>query len=176
MLSRVGNLLPQPRDSSEFTDYFFLGFTTTTSTTTCVSLTSLCSNWNDLQALDIILILDNPKYVWRKTPLDLTRNSHTQHKITTKTWLGFLPFILKGKHITLHVIRAWAWIGKVCRKTICMSFDRLSLICDRSSLVDLHNKSYNILYSNFTHKHTLSKSKTRLNVLIMVCQHYIMKF
>ena len=44
-----------------------------------------------------------------------------------------------------------------------MSFDRSSLILDRSSQVDLHSKSCRTLDSNFTHKHTLSKSKTRLN-------------
>ena len=43
-----------------------------------------------------------------------------------------------------------------------MSFNQSSLILDRSSQADLHSKSYKILDSNFTHKHTLSKSKTRL--------------
>ena len=37
-----------------------------------------------------------------------------------------------------------------------------SLILDRSSLADLHSKFCRTLDSNFTHKHTLSKSKTRL--------------
>ena len=110
MLPRVGNLLPRPRDSSEFTDYFFLGFTATTSTPTCVSLTSLCSNWNNLQALDIILILDNPKYVWRQIPLDLTRDSHTQYKITTKTWLGFfLLYLRETYNSTRHTSLGLSW-------------------------------------------------------------------
>ena len=43
------------------------------------------------------------------------------------------PFILKAKHKTLHIIWAWAWVGKFCRKTICMSFDWSSLIFDRSN-------------------------------------------
>ena len=95
MLPRVGNLLPRPRDISKSTDYFSLGFTTSTSTPTCVSLSSLSSNRTDHQALNIILILDNPKYMWRQTPLDLTWDSHTQHKNNNKTWLGFFLLYLR---------------------------------------------------------------------------------
>ena len=73
------------------------------------------------------------------------------------------PFILKAKHKTLHVKRAWAELEN--------SVEKQSASFDRSSHADLHNKSCSTLNSNFTHKHTLSKSKTRLNVLIMVCQH-----
>ena len=53
----------------------------------CFSLSSLCSNWNDL---------DNSKYVWRQTLLDLTRDSHT-HNINNnlKTWLGFFLLYLR---------------------------------------------------------------------------------
>ena len=43
-----------------------------------------------------------------------------------------------------------------------MSFDRSSLILDQLSKADLHSKSCKTLDSNFTHKHTLSKFKTRL--------------
>ena len=89
MLPRVGNLLPRPCDSSESTDYFFLEFIVSTSTPACVSLSFYCSNWIDHQVLDIILNLENPKYVWRQTPLDLTKDSHTQHKEQPKTWLSF---------------------------------------------------------------------------------------
>ena len=95
MLPRVKNLLPCPRDSFESTDYFFLGFKTSTSTPTCVSLNSLCSNRNNHQALDINLEIGNPKYVWRQTPLDLTRDSYTQHKKSPKMWLGFFLLYLK---------------------------------------------------------------------------------
>ena len=42
-----------------------------------------------------------------------------------------------------------------------MSFDRSNLILDQSSQADLHSKSCRTLDSNFTHKHTLTKSKTR---------------
>ena len=39
------------------------------------------------------------------------------------------------------------WVENFCRKTICMTFDRSSLILDRSSQADLHSKScsYSIL-------------------------------
>ena len=68
MLPRVENLLPQPRDSFESTNYFFPWSTTTTSTPTCdfetsfkgfkSSLNSLCSNWSDHQVLDMNFDLD----------------------------------------------------------------------------------------------------------------------
>ena len=60
--------------------------------------------------------------------------------------------------------RAWAKLEKIYRKLIYTRFDR-------SSLADLANKSCNTLDSNFTNNQTLSKSKPRLNVLIMVYQH-----
>ena len=116
LLPQVGNLLPRSRDSSKFIDYFFLRFTASTSTPTCVSLSSLCSNWNDHQALDIILILDNPKYMWRQPPRDLTRDSHTQHKQQHKNVTRVFPFILKEKHKNLHVKRAWAELENSAEK------------------------------------------------------------
>ena len=42
-----------------------------------------------IKFLNQILFLDNPKYVWRKIPLDLTKDSYTQQKELFKTWLGF---------------------------------------------------------------------------------------
>ena len=42
-----------------------------------------------IKFLNRILLLDNPKYVWRQIPLDLTKDSHTQQKEQPKTWLGF---------------------------------------------------------------------------------------
>ena len=92
MLPRVENLLPRPRDSSKSMNYFFPWSTATTSSPTCCSL---CSNWSNHQTLDINLDLDNPKYVWRQTPLDLTRDSHTEHIIHLKTWLGFFLLYLR---------------------------------------------------------------------------------
>ena len=92
MLPQVENLIPRPRDISESMDYFFPWSTATTSSPTCCSL---CSNWSNHQTLDINLDLDNPKYVWRQTPLDLTRDSHKQHKQQLKTWLGFFLLYLR---------------------------------------------------------------------------------
>ena len=66
------------------------------------------------------------------------------------------PFIPEAKYKTIHVIWAWAELEILQKKTICMSFDRSSLIFDRSSLADLANKSCNSLDFNFTNKHTLS--------------------
>ena len=109
--------------------------------------------------------------MWRQTHFDLTKDSHTQDKEQPKNMARVFPFILKTKHKTLHVKPSLGWVGKFCRKTIYTNFDRSSLIFDWSSQVDLHSKYCRTLSSNFTLKHTLSKSKTRLNVLIMVCQH-----
>ena len=176
MLPRVENLLPWPRDKSKSMNYFFLGFPTSTSTLAYVSLNFWICNWIDHQALDINLEFGNPKCLWRQTPLDLTRDSHTQHIEQPLNEVRVFPFTLKTKHKTLHVKPGLDWVGKFCRKTICTSFDRSSLIFDRLSQTDLYSKSCNTLDSNITLKHTLSKSKTRVNVLIMVCQHYKLKF
>ena len=46
--------------------------------------------------------------MWRQTPLDLTRDSHTQHKQQQQNMARVLPFILKAKHKTLHIKQAWA--------------------------------------------------------------------
>ena len=54
-------------------------------------------------------MIGNPKYVSRKTPLDLTGGSYTQYKTTTLPNVArVFPFILKAKHKTLHDIWAWA--------------------------------------------------------------------
>ena len=107
MLPWVGNLLPQPCDSSESTDYFFLGFIASTSTSAYVSLSSWNSNWIDHQALDINLEIGNPKCVWWQTPLDITRDSHTEHKEQPQNMARLFTFILKATHKTLHVKQAW---------------------------------------------------------------------
>ena len=116
MLPRVGNLLPWPRDSSEFMDYFFLGFIVSTSTLVCVSLSSWNSNWIDHQALDINLEIGNPKCAWRQIPLDLTRDSHTQYKEQPQNVARVFPFILKTKHKTLHVKQAWVKLKNSAEK------------------------------------------------------------
>ena len=108
MLPQVGNLLPRPRDSSESMDYFFLRFLASTSTPACVSLSSWICNWIDHQVLYIILKLRNPKHVWKQPPLNLTKDSHTQHMEPSQNVTRVFPFILKTKHKTLHIKRAWA--------------------------------------------------------------------
>ena len=118
MLSRVENLLPRPCDSSESTDYFFLGFTASTSTSTsaCISLSSWNSNWIDHQALDINFEIGNPKCIWRQTPLDLLRDSHTQHKEQPQNSVRVFFFILKTKHKALHLKRVWAELENFAEK------------------------------------------------------------
>ena len=50
----------------------------------------------------------------------------------------FIPFLLEAKHKPLHVIWAWAELEILQKKkTICMSFDRSSLIFDRLSLAEI---------------------------------------
>ena len=44
----------------------------------------------------------------KATTRDLTRDSHTQHKQQHKKVARVFPFILKAKHKTLHIKRAWA--------------------------------------------------------------------
>ena len=62
MLSHVENLLPRPRDSSEFIDYFFPWFAATTSFPTCdfeTPLKGFRSSWKFfMQQLNQIPILD----------------------------------------------------------------------------------------------------------------------
>ena len=89
------------------TDYFSIGFIASTSTPACKSLSSWNSNWIDHQALNINLEIGNPKYVWRKIPLDITKDSHIQQKEQPQNVATVFPFILRAKHKILHVKRAW---------------------------------------------------------------------
>ena len=166
MLPRVGNLLPRPCDSSEFTDYYFLRFTATTSTPTSVSLSSLCSNWNDHPALNINLKIGNPKYVCRQT-----RNINNNYK----TWLGFFLLYLR-QNIKPYTSNELGLSWKILQKNNLHELWSIesnfrSIEPCRKSIVISCNYSIPTLHTN-----TLSKSKARLNILIMVCQHYIMKF
>ena len=43
-----------------------------------------------------------------QTPLDLTRDSYTQHNQQQQNETRVFPFILKAKHKNLHVKWAWA--------------------------------------------------------------------
>ena len=116
MLPRAGNILPWSRDSFESTDYFFLGFSATISTPACVSLSSWICNWNDHQVLDIILKLGNPKYVWRQPPLDLIKDSHTEHIEHPKTWLGFSLLYLR-QNIKRYTSNGLGLIWKFLQKS-----------------------------------------------------------
>ena len=79
-----------------------------------------------IKFLNRILLLDNPKYVWRQIPLDLTKDSHTQQKKQPKTWLEFFLLYLEQniKPYTSYELRvelenyvekrsAWISIGRV---------------------------------------------------------------
>ena len=61
-----------------------------------------------IKFLNRILFLDNPKYVWRQIPLDLTKDSHTQQKEKPKMWLGFSLLYLEQniKPYTSYGLRA----------------------------------------------------------------------
>ena len=102
------------------------------------------SSWHNL-------VLDNLKYVWRQPPLNLTKDSHTQHKEQPKTWLGFSLLYL-GQNIKLYTSNGLGWVRKFCRKTFCSSFNQSSLIHDRSNQADLHSKSCSNSIPTFTTK------------------------
>ena len=70
--------------------------------------------------------------------LQISQEIHTHNISTTsKMWPEFFPFILKAKHKTLHVVYAWAELEILQKKTFYKSFDRSSLIFDRSKLVQI---------------------------------------
>ena len=132
----------------------------------CFSLSFLCNNWNDHHAFDINLEIGNPKYVSWKTPLDLTRDSYTQHKTTTlQNVARVFTFILKAKHRTLHVIWAWAELENLQTKKNnlhelrSIEFNFRSIEACRKTIVVFCNYSISTLPTN-----TFSKSKTRPNV------------
>ena len=49
-------------------------------------------------------------------PLNLTEDSHTQHKEQPQNVVRVFLFILKTKHKTLHVKRAWAELENSAEK------------------------------------------------------------
>ena len=51
-----------------------------------------------IKFLNQILLLDNPKYVWRQIPLYLTKDSHIEQKEQPKTWIGF-SLVYLGQNI-----------------------------------------------------------------------------
>ena len=133
-------------------DYFFFGFPASTSTLACVSLSSWICNWIDHQALDINLEIGNPKCMWRQIPLDLTEDSHTQDKEQLENMTRVFPFILKTKHKTLHVKRAWAELEILQKKQSAW------LLIERARQIHIVNLAIT-RFQLYMKTHTLSKSK-----------------
>ena len=162
MLLRVGNLLPRPRNNSKSTDYFFLRLTASTSTPTCISLNSWNNNWIDHQALDINLEIGNSKCVWRQTPLDLTRDSHTKHKEQPQNVVRVFLFILKTKHKILHVKWAWAELENfVENQSAPVSIDWVKFSIDRAKQIYIVNPTVHSILT------------LHLNILCLRTQHNV---
>ena len=51
-----------------------------------------------------------------QTPLDLTKDSHTEHKEQPQNVARIFSFILMAKHKTLHVKRAWVELKNSAEK------------------------------------------------------------
>ena len=74
-----------------------------------------------IKFLNRILLLDNPKYVWRQIPLDLTKDSHTQQKEQPKKWLGFsLLYLGQNINPTRHMGLGLSW--KILQKNVLPEF------------------------------------------------------
>ena len=74
-----------------------------------------------IKFLNQILFLDNPKYVWRKIPLDLTKDSYTQQKELPKTWLGFSLLYL-GQNIKPYTSYGLGLSWKILQKNVLLEF------------------------------------------------------
>ena len=104
---------PRPRTPS------FLDSPTSTSTPTCVSLSSLVQQLNDHQALNEISFLIILSMCEGNHLLDLTRDSHTQQNratgTTLKMWLGFCLCTrrIRFETLILNVLKL-SW--KFCKK------------------------------------------------------------
>ena len=106
---------PRPQTPS------FLDSPASTSTPACVSLSSLVQQLNDHQVFDIVLNLGKPKYVWRQPPLNLTKDSHTQHNGQPKTWLGFSLLYLR-KNVKPYTSYGFGLSWKILQKNILLMF------------------------------------------------------
>ena len=133
---------------------------------------SLCNNWNNHQVLDVNLDIDSSMCVCSKvqTSQISQKTQHTTQQRLLKCSQGF-SFYTRSETLnpTHHMGLGWVW--NFCRIFWATIFDRSSLIFDRSSLVVLHGKFLQNIWFKLTLKQTLSKSKPRLIVMIMVCQH-----
>ena len=54
--------------------------------------------------------------MWKQTPINLTKDSYTQHKEQLQNVARVFPFILKTKHKILHDKRAWAKLENSAEK------------------------------------------------------------
>ena len=114
--------------------------------------------------------------IWVQNPKIQKRHSLLSLQSLLKMCLEFPLYTGRSRFETL-ILNGLGWVGNSAEKTICMTFDRLSLILDRSSQTELHNEFCSNLIPTLHKTHTLSKSKTRLKlVLIMVCQQYKLEF
>ena len=98
--------------------------------------------------------------IWVQNPKIQKRHSLLSLQSLLKMCLEFPLYTGRSRFETL-ILNGLGWVGNSAEKTICMTFDQSSLIIGRSSQANLHSKSCRILDSNFTYKHTLSKSKTK---------------
>ena len=79
-----------------------------------------------------------------------------------KTWLGFSLLYLR-QNIKPYTSNGLGWIGNFCRKKIYRTFNRSSLILDKLSQTELHNKCCNNLIPTLHKKQILwaSLNKTK---------------
>ena len=78
-----------------------------------------------------------------QTPLDFTRDSHTQHKQQPENMARAFPFTLKAKHKTLHVKRVWAELENSAEK-------HSTLASIDQDLQKVNSNFLQLLDSNFT--------------------------
>ena len=99
--------------------------------------------------------------IWVQNPKIQKRHSLLSLQSLLKMCLEFPLYTGRSRFETL-ILNGLGWVGNSAKKTICMTFDRLSLILDRSSQTELHNEFCSNLIPTLHKTHTLSKFKTRL--------------
>ena len=139
LLPRVGNFLPWPHDSFESTNYFFLGFTATTSTPTCFFFfffKALYAATKMITKLSTSILRLETLSIYEGKHLYISQEIHTYNiNNNNKTWLGFF-LLYSRQNIKPYTSNELGPSWKNCKKKFCASFDRLSLIFDRSSLAE----------------------------------------
>ena len=140
----------------------FLNSSASTSTPACVSLNSLVQQLNDHQAINeisFLIILS----MCEGNHLQISQEIHTHSKQSNLKNVARVFLLYLGQNIKLHIsygLRAELEILQ--KKTFYPTFDRSSLILDRSSQTELHNEFYNNSIQTLYKTHTLSKFKTKL--------------